>query len=116
MILKNVGSVDPAKLKQSLDLSGEAWVYPELLYMLELNAGEYIKIGDQSFRIADSVIVDPSSSFSSFGLAPRIYLGYSQMLETGLLSKKSRVSYQRLYRLPKGSDLPGLTVELIFII
>ena len=25
MILKNVGSVDPVKLKQSLDLSGEAW-------------------------------------------------------------------------------------------
>ncbi|MDP6216994.1 MAG: FtsX-like permease family protein, partial [SAR324 cluster bacterium] len=58
------------------------------------------------------VIDDPSSSFSSFGLAPRIYLGYSQMLETGLLSKKSRVSYQRLYRLPEGSDLPGLNVEL----
>ena len=34
------------------------------------------------------------------------------MLETGLLSKKSRVSYQRLYRLPEGSDLPGLNVEL----
>ena len=112
MILKNVGSVDPAKLKQSLDLSGEAWVYPELLYMLELNAGEYIKIGEQSFRIADSVIVDPSSSFSSFGLAPRIYLGYSHMEETGLLTKKSRVSHQRLYRVPEGTDLSGLVDKL----
>jgi len=112
MILKNVGSVDPAKLKQSLGLSGEAWVYPELLYMLELNAGEYIKIGDQSFRIADSVIVDPSSSFSSFGLAPRIYLGYSHMEETALLTKKSRVSYQRLYRVPEGTDLSGLVDKL----
>jgi len=112
MILKNVGSVDPAKLKQSLDLSGEAWVYPELLYMLELNAGEYIKIGEQSFRIADSVIVDPSSSFSSFGLAPRIYLGYSHMEETALLTKKSRVSHQRLYRVPEGTDLSGLVDKL----
>jgi len=112
MILKNVGSVDPAKLKQSLDLSGEAWVYPELLYMLELNAGEYIKIGEQSFRIADSVIVDPSSSFSSFGLAPRIYLGYSHMVETALLTKKSRVSHQRLYRVPEGTDSSGLVDKL----
>jgi len=112
MILNNVGSVDPAKLKQSLDLSVEAWVYPELLYMLELNAGEYIKIGEQSFRIADSVIVDPSSSFSSFGLAPRIYLGYSHMEETGLLTKKSRVSHQRLYRVPEGTDLSGLVDKL----
>ena len=112
MILKNVGSVDPAKLKQSLDLSAEAWVYPELLYMLELNAGEYIKIGEQSFRIADSVTVDPSSSFSSFGLAPRIYLGYSHMEETGLLTKKSRVSHQRLYRVQEGTDLSGLVDKL----
>jgi len=112
MILKNVGSEDPAKLKQSLDLSGEAWVYPELLYMLELNTGEYIKIGEQSFRIADSVIVDPSSSFSSFGLAPRIYLGYSHMEETALLTKKSRVSHQRLYRVTEGTDLSGLVDKL----
>ena len=77
-----------------------------------IGAGEYIKIGEQSFRIADSVIVDPSSSFSSFGLAPRIYLGYSHMEETGLLTKKSRVSHQRLYRVSEGTDLPGLVDKL----
>ena len=112
MILKKNGIVESENIEQSLKFSDEVWVYPELLFMLGLSVGESIKIGEKIFRIADTVIDDPSSSFSSFGLAPRIYLGYSQMLETGLLSKKSRVSYQRLYRLPKGSDLPGLNVEL----
>ena len=112
MILKKNGIVESENIEQSLKFSDEVWVYPELLFMLGLSVGESIKIGEKIFRIADTVIDDPSSSFSSFGLAPRIYLGYSQMLETGLLSKKSRVSYQRLYRLPEGSDLPGLNVEL----
>ena len=112
MILKKNGIVESENIEQSLKFSDEVWVYPELLFMLGLSVGESIKIGEKIFRIADTIIDDPSSSFSSFGLAPRIYLGYSQMLETGLLSKKSRVSYQRLYRLPEGSDLPELNVEL----
>ena len=112
MILKKNGIVESENIEQSLKFSDEVWVYPELLFMLGLSVGESIKIGEKIFRIADTIIDDPSSSFSSFGLAPRIYLGYSQMLETGLLSKKSRVSYQRLYRLPEGADLPGLNVEL----
>ncbi|MBT3214661.1 MAG: FtsX-like permease family protein [Deltaproteobacteria bacterium] len=112
MVLKKNGVVQEENIRQSLNTSAEAWVYPELLFMLGLKVGGSIKIGEQSFSIADTVIDDPSSSFSSFGLAPRVYLGYSQMQETGLLSKKSRVSYQRLYRLPEGTDLSGLVVDL----
>ena len=112
MVLKKNGVVQEENIRQSLKMSAEAWVYPELLFMLGLKVGGSIKIGEQSFSIADTVIDDPSSSFSSFGLAPRVYLGYSQMQETGLLSKKSRVSYQRLYRLPEGTDLSRLVVDL----
>ena len=112
MVLKKNGVVQEENIRQSLNTSAEAWVYPELLFMLGLKIGGSIKIGEQSFSIADTVIDDPSSSFSSFGLAPRVYLGYSQMQETGLLSKKSRVSYQRLYRLPEGTDLSRLVVDL----
>ena len=112
MVLKNNGVVESKNVEQSLALSGEAWVYPELLYMLGLKLGGSLKIGEKKFRIADTVLDDPSSSFSSFGLAPRVYLAYSQMQETALLSKKSRISYQRLYRLPDGTDLSGLVVKL----
>ena len=54
---------------------------------------------------------DPSSSLSSFGLSPRIYVGLSKLKETGLLTKKSRVSYQRLYKVPRGIDLDFLVNE-----
>ena len=86
MVLKKKGVVEAEKIRQSLSMSAEAWVYPELFFMLGLKVGGSIKIGDQSFSIADTVIDDPSSSFSSYGLAPRVYLGYSQMQVTGLLS------------------------------
>ena len=112
IVLKKRGFVRPEILKQSLDFSGEAWVYPELLHMLDLKVGEYIKIGEQSFRIADLVIEDSSSSFSSFGLAPRVYLGLEKMEQTGLLTKKSRVSYQSLYRVPEGTDLSMVVGKL----
>ena len=112
MVLKNNGVVESKNVEQSLALSGEAWVYPELLFMLGLKLGGSLKIGEKKFKIADTVLDDPSSSFSSFGLAPRVYLAYSQMQETALLSKKSRISYQRLYRLPDGTDLSGLVVKL----
>jgi len=112
MVLKKNGVVESENVEQSLALSGEAWVYPELLFMLGLKLGGSVKIGEKNFTIADTVLDDPSSSFSSFGLAPRVYLAYSQMQETALLSKKSRVSYQRLYRLPDGTDLSGLVVKL----
>ena len=112
MVLKKKGVVESKYLRQSLALSGESWVYPELLFMLNLKVGGSIKIGEQSFKVTDTVIDDPSSSFSSFGLAPRVYLAYSKMQDTNLLSNKSRVSYQRLYRLPDGTDLAGLVVKL----
>jgi putative ABC transport system permease protein len=112
IVLKKNGVVESENVEQRLALSGEAWVYPELLFMLGLKLGGSVKIGEKKFRIADTVLDDPSSSFSSFGLAPRVYLAYSKMQDTALLSKKSRVSYQRLYRLPDGTDLPGLVAKL----
>ena len=90
MFLKNNGVVESENVEQSLALSGEAWVYPELLFMLGLKLGGSLKIGEKKFKIADTVLDDPSSSFSSFGLAPRVYLAYSQMQETALLSKKKQ--------------------------
>lgn len=112
MVLKKNGVVESENVEQSLSMSGEAWVYPELLFMLGLKLGGSVKIGEKKFRIVDTVLDDPSSSFSSFGLAPRVYLANSRIQDTALLSKKSRVSYQRLYRLPDGTDLLGLVAKL----
>ena len=112
IILNKHGVVKENYLVKSLTMSGESWVYPELLSTLKLAVGENIKIGETNFKIVDTVNDDPSSSFSTFGFAPRIYLGLSELKNTGLLTKKSRVSYQRLYRIPKGNDIQQLVIKL----
>ena len=112
IILEKAGRVHPEMVRQNLGIKGDAWIYPELLFMLNINEGGSVAIGESSFPVSDSVIDDPSSSLSSFGLAPRIYLGLTKIEETGLLSKKSRVSYQYLYRFPEGTDLTALVDNL----
>ena len=111
ILLKRVG-VDKANIQiKNLNKFNESWIYPEILDILNLKEDEKIKIGEKEFKIADFVIDDPSSSISSFGLAPRIYVGLSKLEETELLTKKSRVSYQRLYKVPNGTDLDSLVKE-----
>ena len=112
IILEKSGIVNPEMVRENLGNNGDAWIYPELLFMLNINEGGRVAIGQSSFPVSDSVIDDPSSSMSSFGLAPRIYVGLNKIRETGLLSKKSRVSYQYLYRFPEGTDLDILVENL----
>ncbi len=112
IFLKNNGIVQDDNHLKKLNLYDESWVYPELLNILNLSEDENIKIGEKNFLITDLVMDDPSSSMSSFGFAPRIYVGFSKLKETGLLTKKSRVSYQRLYSLPKGANLESIVEKL----
>ncbi|MBC8258267.1 MAG: FtsX-like permease family protein [SAR324 cluster bacterium] len=112
IVLQKGGAISSKELNQALDVAGKAWVYPELLHMLNLKIGENIIIGEKKFLISDTVIEDPSSSFSSFGLAPRVYLAYANMKDTGLLTKKSRVSFQKLYHVPQETDLDVLTAKI----
>ena len=110
IILEKNGNVKGNDFSKKLNKYSESWVYPELLNILNIKNGKDIKVGNKEFRITDIVLDDPSSSISSFGFAPRVYIGLSKLMETGLLTKKSRVSYQRLYKLPRGTDL-GLLVK-----
>ena len=108
ILLKNKGIVQEDDYANNLELNDGSWVYPELFSILNLRNDGRIKIGEKSFFVADHVLNDPSSSISSFGFGPRVYIDFSKMKETGLLSKKSRVNYQRLYRLPKNTNLESL--------
>jgi len=112
IFLKNNSIVKDNDHLKKLNLFDESWVYPELMNILNLRNDENIKIGEKNFIITDQVLDDPSSSMSSFGFAPRVYVGLSKLNETGLLTKKSRVNYQRLYRLPKGTNLESLVEKL----
>ena len=81
------------------------WVYPDLLTALNLKIGDSLKIGTKTFQIDDVVLQDPGTSFSTFGVTSRIYMGYGHVQKTGLTEiGRSRVVYREYYRLNPETD------------
>ena len=81
------------------------WVYPDLLTALNLKIGDSLKIGTETFQIDDVVLQDPGTSFSTFGVTSRIYMGYEHVQKTGLTEiGRSRVVYREYYKLNPETD------------
>lgn len=107
-ILKRQGRVDGDTSK---DLAGgaAAWLPPELVLQLGINAGGAIKIGAVSYTVSDVLEDDPATASVSFNLAPRVYVGLQTLDATGLLQTGSRVSFRYLYKTPPGTDVAALS-------
>lgn len=102
--LQRRGIIGPSEVAQALR-EPILWVYPDLLTSLDLQLGDSLQIGQQAFRIDDVVLQDPGTSFSTFGVASRIYMSYEQAGATGLMELgKSRVFYRQYYKLAAGTD------------
>jgi putative ABC transport system permease protein len=112
LVLGQQGRVGNEVVQQQLLEQGKLWVYPELLVMLGLNVGDTLRLGSQDYVIADTVLEDPSSAFNTFGVAPRVYMGVPQAQATGLLTQKSRVNYEILYRLEGNPPVAPLETDL----
>ena len=110
--LANGGNASADLVRQKLLQDGKLWAYPELLTALGLKVGERLQIGDREFEIADAITEDASSAFNTFGVAPRVYIGFSQVESTGLLTTKSRIRFQRLFQVPEDTDLAELAQQL----
>ena len=86
-------------------------VRPELLAQLDLQVGNRILIGTQTFEIRGVIASEPGRSLGAFSLGPRVLVDYADLAATGLLSLGSRANYQLLLRAPEptvralGNDL-----------
>lgn len=81
--------------------SNESYVYPELQTQLGLSKGESFLVGEQEFVVSDFIENDLSQSFSSFSLAPKIYIDLSTVEGTELLQKGSTLFYRYHYKFEK---------------
>ncbi len=95
---------------QRLDGTPVVWLAPELLAQLDVDVGDEVRIGQASFAVGDVVERDNGIAAGGFALAPRAYIGASQLAATGLVQYGSRVVYRRMYRLPDRVD-PQVLVE-----
>lgn len=101
--LEKAGISGPG-VARALYKTNNIWIYPELQAQLGVHVGDTLKIGNVSYRIADLVLDDPTTSGMGFVLAPRIYASFDTAEKTGLMQYGSRVQYMYRFKLPASID------------
>lgn len=100
LVLTNSGTVKGAELANT----PKVWVYPEFLAQMKVSIGDSLRLGEQDFEIADTILDDTGMTWTGASFAPRIYVGYDQIQNTGLLQRGSTANRAYLFKLPKGKD------------
>jgi putative ABC transport system permease protein len=72
----------------------------DLLLRLNLHVGDPLKLGNQTFRIAATVVNEPDRLSGSFTVGPRVFLSRAALESTGLLAPGNRATERVLFKLP----------------
>lgn len=112
--------VDLLAIEGDYPIHGEVWTQPPgrwaelgerpgllfvdstLLLQLDVEIGDRLRIGDESFEIAAAVVKAPGGFGLRAEIAPRVFLSRQDLERTGLLQRGSLVSYLRYFALPPG--------------
>lgn len=79
---------------------GEVFVDSTLLLQLDLEVGDRLRLGQQSFEIVAGVKKAPGSFGLQAEVAPRVFLTQADLDRTGLVVRGSLVSHLRYFALP----------------
>ena len=74
--------------------SGQAWVDPALLEVLNLKLGDPLWLGDKAFQISALIDREPDRGAGFMNFAPRVMVNQSDVPATGLIQPASRLSYR----------------------
>ena len=91
-----------AALAQKLD-AGSVAVSEDLLLRLNISTGQRVKLGEESFRVAAVVKVEPDRMTGSLNVGPRVMLSREALERTGLIRPGSRAAQRFLFRLSPGA-------------
>ncbi|VUD53863.1 hypothetical protein TDB9533_01921 [Thalassocella blandensis] len=73
--------------------TGKAWIAPRVFHALNVKVGDQIDIGEASFEIEASLVKEPDSTQSFFGVSPRILINIADVEKTQAVQFGSRVNY-----------------------
>jgi predicted lysophospholipase L1 biosynthesis ABC-type transport system permease subunit len=80
--------------EQTLPKENEAWVYEEVLNLLELKLSDTVKIGNHRYTITKIITKDSSKNVSFSGFMPKIYLSAQGLQRSELLQFGSTAQYK----------------------
>ena len=75
---------------------GTVWIAVALAGRLGLKAGDELKVGNATLKIAEVITREPDSVLEYFGIAPRVLMNQADLAATGLIQVGSRVGYRML--------------------
>ena len=101
-----------AEINNQLLEQTNIWVQPELLVTLGVKVGDELTIGKIKFKIAETVVDAPGSSFAAAGFAYQVFMGMDQAEKTGLIRFGSRRRHHYLYTIPEEADLKLVVSKL----
>lgn len=91
---------------QTMQLNPEVWVDQSLKITLNLHEGSEIRLGKLLCIVKGFIQSEPGQGIQGFSFGPRVYIGYPQLLASGLTEEGSKVSYLTILKLPSLST-PG---------
>ncbi len=90
--------------KESLAKANEVWVYQEVLDLLDLKQGEFLKIGKENFIIKKVIEEDSLKAVSFSGFMPKVYISEEGLKKTELLQFGSTARYKLNYQFEDNFD------------
>ena len=79
----------------------------DLLFRLGVDVGDAVRLGDETYRIAAVVRIEPDRMTGSFNVGPRVMVSRAGLDRSGLMQPGSRASQRYLFRLPP----EGISIE-----
>ncbi|HZL44089.1 MAG TPA: FtsX-like permease family protein [Verrucomicrobiae bacterium] len=92
--------------------SGGALVEDSLLRQYQATAGDELKIGKLTTRIAGALRKVPGETIAMSAIAPRVYISLEDLPKTGLLQEASLARYRTYFKFDAGVDVPKLITRI----
>lgn len=103
---------EPAFVSAEFHGGANALVDENIMLQFDAKVGDFLKIGEQEFRIAGKLRKIPGETLAFSLISPRIYIPMSYLDKTGLLQKGSLVRYRLYFKLPANTDADALVGKL----
>jgi putative ABC transport system permease protein len=89
--------------------SDEVWISKDLSHQLKIAVGDFLKLGEKKFTVADIVIADTvQNTGGGFSLAPVVYIQQEALKTTGLIKFGSLATYRYLLKFSENKDEAAL--------
>ena len=103
---------EPAAAAATFQNDRKALIDNTLRLQFDLHVGDSVKIGEQTYQIAGSILSAPGRAGIGASIAPAVFLPLAALDSANLLQRGSRVEYSFFYKLNPKADAENLVKNI----